>query len=65
MIESEDYCFYKNEIWSCSDNAIVSGYMNSKLGATEILNLESFGITKPTRITISPDGKKLAVVSNK
>jgi len=66
MIESEDYCFYgKYEIWSLSDNSIVSGYMNSKAGATEIVNLEKFGIIKPTRITISPDGKKLAVVSNK
>lgn len=65
MIESEDYLFYKNEIWSCSENSIVSGYMNSKTGAVELINLESFGITKPTRIVISPDGKKLAVVSNK
>ena len=65
MIESEDYCFYKNELWSCSDNTIVSGYMNSKLGATEVVNLEQFGITKPTRIAVSPDGKKLSVVSNK
>ena len=65
MIESEDYLFYKNEIWSCSENSIVSGYMNSKVGAIEVINLESFGITKPTRIVISPDGKKLAVVSNK
>ena len=66
MIESEDYYLRgKYEIWSLSDNSIVSGYMNSKAGAGEIVNLESFGITKPTRITISPDGKKLAVVSNK
>lgn len=65
MIESEDYCFYKNAIWSCSDNTIVTGYMNSKSGATEIINLWSLGIFKATRITISPDGKKLAVVSNK
>ncbi len=64
-IESEDFCFYKNEIWSCSDNTIVSNYMNSKIGATEIVNLEKFGVTKPSRITISLDGKKLAVVSNK
>lgn len=65
MIESEDYCFYKNEIWSCSDNTIISGYMNSKSGATEIVNTWAVGILKSTRITISPDGKKLAVVSNK
>ena len=66
MIESEDYLLRgKYEIWSLSDNSIVSGYMNSKLGATEIVNLEQFGITKPARITISPDGKKLAVVSVK
>ncbi len=65
VIESEDYCFYKNQIWSCSENTIVSGYMNSKTGATEIVNLEALGITKPARITVSPDGKKLAVVSNK
>jgi len=66
MIESEDYLLRgKYEIWSLSDDSIVSGYMNSKAGATEIVNLEKFGITKPTRITISPDGKKLAVVSNK
>ena len=66
MIESEDYFFRgKYEVWSVSDNAIITGFMNSKLGASEILNAEIFGITKPTRITISPDGKKLAVVSNK
>jgi len=66
VIESEDFCFYgKSEIWSCSENAIVSGYMNSKSGAVEIVNLESYGITKITRITLSPDRKKIAVVSNK
>ncbi len=64
-IESEDYCFYKKDIWSCSENSIVSGYMNSKTGAVEIANLESYGIKKITRISISPDGKKIAVVSNK
>ncbi|HEY4799753.1 MAG TPA: hypothetical protein VII99_11800 [Bacteroidia bacterium] len=65
IIESEDFCFYKNEVWSCSGNTIISGYLNSKLGAIEIANLEKFGITKPSRVTLSPDGKKLAVVSNK
>jgi dipeptidyl aminopeptidase/acylaminoacyl peptidase len=66
VIESEDYLFKgKNEIWSCSDNTIVSGYMSSKSGADEIVNFSPYGITKITRITISPDGKKLAVVSNK
>src|ERR1035437_4946378 len=66
VIESEDYCFYgKSNIWSCSENTIVSGYMNSNAGADEIINFESFGITKITRITLSPDGKKISVVSNK
>lgn len=80
VIESEDYCFYdrlnntrpngssgegKSAIWSCSDNTLVSGYMNSKSGAVEIVNFEPYGITKITRITLSPDGKKIAVVSNK
>jgi hypothetical protein len=65
MIESEDYCFYKNDLWSISDNTMISGFMNSKEGAPEMLNFETFGIKKPSRITISPDGKKLAVVSNK
>ncbi|MBI3501804.1 MAG: PD40 domain-containing protein [Bacteroidetes bacterium] len=66
MTESEDFLLRgKFEIWSLSDNSIVSGYMNSKAGATEIINLEKFGITKPARITLSPDGKKLAVVSVK
>ena len=66
IIESEDYCFHaKDQIWSFSDNVIVSGYMNSKAGAADVLDLEPFGITKPSRITISPDGKKMAVVSNK
>ena len=64
-IENEDYCFYNKSIWSCSDNSIVSGYMNDKLGAVEIANLEKYGITNITRITISPDGKKIALVSNK
>lgn len=64
MIESEDFFLRgKYEIWSLSGNSIVSGYMNSKLGAIEIVNLEQFGIFKPSRITINPDGKKLAVVS--
>ncbi|TAL63352.1 MAG: hypothetical protein EPN85_00215 [Bacteroidetes bacterium] len=65
MQESEDYCFYKNSLWSISENSIVSGFMNSKDGAAEIADLSKFGISKPTRIAISPDGKKLAVVSNK
>lgn len=66
VIESEDYCFYgKNGIWSVSDNLIMAGFMNSKAGASEIADLSKFGITKPSRITISPDGKKVAVVSNK
>lgn len=66
MIESEDFLLRgKNEIWSVSDNSILSGYMNSKAGANEVVNLEQFGITNPARIAISPDGKKLAVVSVK
>ena len=66
MQESEDYCFYnKNDVWSISDNSVVSGFMNTALGAAEIADLSKFGITKPSRITVSPDGKKLAVVSNK
>ena len=75
VLESEDYCFYarlndkvgqgKSEIWSCSDNTVVTGYMNSKLGAVEIADLGPYGITKITRITLSPDRKKIAVVSNK
>ena len=66
IIESEDYCFHaKDQIWSFSDNAIVLGYMNSKAGASEVIDLEKYGITKPSRIAISPDGKKMAVVSNK
>lgn len=66
MIGSEDFFLRgKYEIWSMSDNSIFSGYMNSKLGATEIVNPWSLGILKATRIAISPDGKKLAVVSNK
>ena len=64
-IESEDYCFHEVDIWSCSEHAVVSGYMNSKLGAVEVANLEQYGITKITRIVISPDGKTIAVVSNK
>ncbi|MBI4946396.1 MAG: PD40 domain-containing protein [Bacteroidetes bacterium] len=64
-IESEDYCFYGNQIWSCSENTIVSGYMNNKIGSNRIMNLDSYGIMKITRITLSPDGKKIALVSNK
>jgi WD40 repeat protein len=66
MQESEDYCFYgKDQVWSVSENSIVSGFMNSKEGAAELADLSKFGITKPTRLVVSPDGKKLAVVSNK
>ena len=64
-IENEDYFFYNKTIWSCSDNSIMSGYMSGKSGAAEVANLSKFGITKITRITLSPDGKKIAVVSNK
>jgi WD40 repeat protein len=64
-IASQDYCFYKNNIWSCSGNTIVSGYMSSTMGAVEIADLGTYGITKISRITVSPDGKKIAVVSNK
>ncbi len=66
LIASEDYCLRGDyEIWSTWKNSIYANYMNSKFGYAEVVNLEKFGITKPTRITISPDGKKLAVVSNK
>ena len=66
VIESEDYCFYgKSDLWSCSDNTIVAGYMNNKAGADELANLESYGITKIARITLSPDRKQIAVVSIK
>lgn len=65
-IVSEDYCFYgKNGIWSCSGNTIIAGYINNKQGADEIANLKSYGITKITRIAISPDRKRIALVSNK
>jgi dipeptidyl aminopeptidase/acylaminoacyl peptidase len=66
IIESEDFLLIgANEIWSLSENSIVSGYMNSKAGAIEIVNLSKFGIINPARITMSPDGKKFAVVSVK
>ena len=65
IIESEDYCFYKKDVWSISDNTIIAGFMNTNAGAQEIVDLSAFGITKPTRISLSPDGKRLAVVSNK
>jgi hypothetical protein len=65
IIESEDYCLTpKNETWSFSDLTIVAGYMNSKTGAPEIIDLEKWGINKPSRINISPDRKHIAVVSN-
>ncbi len=64
LIEGEDFCFYnKNDIWSLSETSVISGFMNNKEGAPEVADLGKFGITKPARITISPDGKKLAVVS--
>lgn len=66
IIESEDYLFYTNgDIWSLSDTSVVSGFMTDKNGAAEIADLSKFGISKPARITVSPDGKKLAVVSVK
>lgn len=66
ILESEDYCFYsKDKVWSVSENSILAGFMNSKDGAAEVADLSKFGITKPTRITVSPDGKRLAVVTNK
>ncbi len=73
VIESEDYAFYKRktgvvgreEIWSFSDSSILYGFMSTSGGAHEVSDLSVYGITKPTRITISPDGKKLAIVSNK
>lgn len=66
FLESEDYCFYgKNEIWSFSNNSIVAGNIKDKTYKNELVNLEVFGITKPTRLVVSADRKKLAVVSNK
>jgi hypothetical protein len=65
-IEGEDYCFVgKYEIWFCSKSSIFSGYVNSKLGPLEIADLGSFGIHNITRISISNDQTKVAVVSNK
>lgn len=67
IIESEDFWVWgkNDEVWSLSESSIVSGFMNSKTGAIELVNMKQFGITKPARIAISPDGKKLAVVSVK
>lgn len=66
IIESEDFWLWgRNEVWSLSESSIVSGFMNSKTGAVELVNMEPFGIKKPARITISPDKKKLAIVSVK
>lgn len=64
MIESEDFCFYgKNALWSISDGSIIAGFLNNKDGAPEVVDLTRFGIKNPARPAISPDGKKLAVVS--
>lgn len=64
-IENEDYCFWGNsQVLSCSKNILISGYVNSKLGVIEIMNLEQLGILKPSRLCVSPDGKKMAIVSN-
>lgn len=65
VTESEDYAFHSSgQVWSFSDDMIVSGFMSSEDGASEVVDLSKYGIKNPSRLAISPNGKWMAVVSN-
>lgn len=60
---SEDYCWTPNEEIIMGSGSKL--YVWKRGGTwTEITDLASYGISSITRLSLSPDGKKLAVVSN-
>lgn len=63
---SEDLAVIKNQVLVMAQGSKLLKYdlVKDKIW-TEIADLESFGINNITRIAISPDGSRIAVVSNK
>ena len=63
---SEDFALLKDgTIMTANINKLLKFEPNKDKDWKEIADLSSFGITKITRIAISPDQKKIAVVDNK
>lgn len=64
--DSEDFAVTRNEVLVMAQGSKLLKYdiRKDKIWS-EIANLESFGITNITRIAISPDGDRIAVVSNR
>ncbi len=61
-IESEDYIFIEEKVLYGYKSKIFSATMYNNV-KKEVANFSSFGITNITRIAISPDGTKLAIVA--
>ncbi len=66
----EDFCFYKDYTIIAGNESKLFVNYSSYLGCkdaknewTEITDLSTYGITNISRIAVSPDGKKLAIVA--
>jgi hypothetical protein len=63
LSEGEDMCWMPDgSILMTKGDAILQFSPKGKSGWVEVASLEDFGITNLTRLAISPDGKKLAIV---
>ena len=62
---SEDFVLYKEYFIMADKNKLFKYTPGKSTGWEEIADLKQFGITKVTRIAISHDGKKMALVDNK
>ncbi|RAJ27825.1 hypothetical protein LX77_00399 [Gelidibacter algens] len=63
LSEGEDMCWMPDgRILMTKGDAILQFNPKSQFGWVEVASLKDFGITNLTRLAISPDGKKLAIV---
>lgn len=61
--EVEDMCWLSDGcILMAKDDALYKLNSKNKLEWTEVASLKSYGFKNPSRLAVSPDGKKLAVV---
>ncbi len=62
----EDFCFLNDQTIIMGDGGMLykNQFENKKSGWIKIADLSKYGIINITRIAISPDGKKMAIVAH-
>ena len=65
VMEGEDYSFFNDDVMYSFGSKLFLSKNLSNRDKKEVGDFSSLGITNISRIAISPDGKKIALVSNK